>query len=146
MPLEVAVARADGAEIDDVALLQLLERAVSAAAEARGVREGEISLTLLDDPGIADLNQRFLGHEGPTDVISFALYEEGELPVGDVYVGLDQAARQAGENGVPLPQELARLAVHGTLHVLGEDHPEGAERVESAMWRLQERIVAGLFA
>lgn len=123
----------------------LLERAVLATAEARGVDAGEVSLTLVNDDAIADLNQRFLSHEGPTDVLSFALYLPGEPPVGDVYIGFTQAGRQAAENGVSLEEELARLAVHGTLHVLGEDHPESEDRVESDMWRLQERIVASLF-
>ncbi len=130
----------------DPGLEALLTRAVVAAAAARPVADGEISLTLLGDAAIADLNRRFLAHEGPTDVIAFALYEEGETPVGDVYLGYEQAVRQAGENGIPLEQELARLAVHGTLHVLGEEHPEGEDRLQSGMWTLQERIVAGLFA
>lgn len=123
----------------------LLERAVVAAARAHAARDAEISLTLLPDDAIADLNRRYLGHEGPTDVIAFALYDAGETPIGDVYLGYQQALRQAAEHGIPVEQELARLAVHGTLHVLGENHPAGEERVDSPMWSLQERIVAGLF-
>jgi len=129
----------------DPSLAALLERAVVAAARARDVAEAEVSLTLLADPAIADLNHRFLGHDGPTDVIAFVLYDEGETPVGDVYLGYQQALRQAGEHTVPVEQELARLAVHGTLHVLGQEHPEGDDRVDSPMWSLQERIVSGLF-
>jgi probable rRNA maturation factor len=143
MPISVDL-NAD--EVGGVAGMErLLEDAVVATVRARGLNDAEISLTLLGDEAIADLNRRFLRHEGPTDVISFALFEEGELPVGDVYIGYEQALRQAADNGVSAEQELARLAVHGTLHVLGEDHPEGEERVESPMWALQERIVAGLF-
>jgi probable rRNA maturation factor len=123
----------------------LLERAVRAAAAAEGIDAGEVSVTLLDDAGITDLNQRFRGHDWPTDVLSFPLFDEGEPPVGDVYIGFLQAERQAAENGVSLEEELARLAVHGTLHVLGEEHPEGEERTQSGMWRLQEQIVASLF-
>lgn len=128
----------------DERLERLLEAAVVATAGDRQLDDADISLTLLGDDAIADMNRRYLGHDGPTDVISFALYEEGEVPVGDVYVGYEQALRQAGENGVALEEELVRLAVHGTLHVLGEDHPEGEERVDSPMWLLQERIVARL--
>ena len=61
--------------------------------------------------------------------------------VGDVYVGIEQAGRQAAEHGVPLDEELVRLAVHGTPHVVGHDHPEGPERLESPMFVLQERLV-----
>ena len=64
--------------------------------------------------------------------------------MGDVYLGVEQAARQAAEEGVPLAEELVRLAVHGTLHVLGHDHPEGEERLHSPMFVLQEEIVSAL--
>lgn len=145
MPVHVLVdADAVGGALDP-ALEELLRRAVEAAAAARDIADGEFSLTLLDDGAIAGLNERFLEHSGPTDVLAFALYEPGELPVGDIYVGYEQALRQAGENEVPVAQELARLAVHGTLHVVGEEHPSGADRTTSAMWLLQERIVSGLF-
>lgn len=145
MPVAVAVNADEVGGALDPALEALLARAVVAAATARRVAAGEISLTLLGDAAIADLNRRFLDHEGPTDVIAFALYDQGESPVGDIYLGYEQAVRQAGEHGIPLEQELARLAVHGTLHVLGEEHPEGEDRTQSPMWALQERIIAGLF-
>ena len=145
MAITVAVNAEELGGALDPAVEALLERAVVAAARARDVAEAEVSLTLLADPAIADLNHRFLGHDGPTDVIAFALYDEGETPVGDVYLGYQQALRQAGEHALPVEQELARLAVHGTLHVLGQEHPEGDDRVDSPMWSLQERIVSGLF-
>ncbi len=146
MPVEVLVNADAVGESLDPELEPLLVRAVQAAAAAREVSAGELSLTLLVDEGIAELNQRFLGHEGPTDVLAFALFDAGELPVGDIYLGYEQALRQAQEHGVAPAEELARLAVHGTLHVLGEDHPAGAERSTSAMWLLQERIVSDLFS
>lgn len=119
-----------------------LERAVLAACRDAGVTEGEVSLALLDDAAIAELNRLHLGRDGPTDVIAFALYEEGEPLVGDVYVGADQAARQAAEEGVSLREELVRLAIHGTLHVLGLDHPDDpGARPTSPMYRKQEALV-----
>ena len=117
-----------------------LERAVVLTLEDAGVAEAEVSLTLLDDEGIRVLNLRYLGKERPTDVIAFALGREPVL-LGDIYLGAEQAARQASELGVPLAAELVRLAVHGTLHVLGHDHPEGEDREESPMFRLQEDLV-----
>lgn len=119
-----------------------LRQAVRAAFRGESVREGEISLTLLADPEIAELNQQYLGHEGPTDVISFALYEAPEPVLGDVYIGVEQAARAARRRRIPLRQELVRLAAHGALHVLGHDHPDGEARTRSAMWTRQEAIVA----
>jgi probable rRNA maturation factor len=118
-----------------------IRRAAFAAADAMDVTEAELSFTLLGDQAMAGLNHRYLSHDGPTDVLSFPLFEEGEAPVGDIYIGVEQAARQASAHGVPLTEELARLAIHGTLHVLGMDHPEDAGRETSEMWIAQERIL-----
>lgn len=127
------------------ARVDALEAAVRATLADGGVEDGEVSLALLDDEAIHVLNRRHLGHDRPTDVLAFALWEEGEPVVGDVYVGVDQARRQAAEAGVPLDEELVRLTVHGTLHVLGWEHPEEAEaRAESPMYRRQEALVARL--
>ncbi len=125
------------------ALGALLERAVRETLAAQGTEDAELSVALLDDLGITALNREHLGHDEPTDVISFALHGAGEPPLGDVYVGVEQARRQAAEAGVPEAEELVRLAVHGTLHVLGWDHPvAGDERVRSPMWDRQESLVA----
>jgi probable rRNA maturation factor len=127
------------------ATASLLERAVRRTLEAEGHYVAEVSLALLSDADIQELNLRYLGKDYPTDVLAFSL-GDGEDVLGDVYVGLDQATRQAAELGIALEEELVRLAVHGTLHVLGHDHPEGPEREQSAMFRLQERLVRELFA
>lgn len=124
-------------------LTALVERAARATLEDRGVSAGELSLTLMDDAGMGSMNRQWTGREGPTDVLSFTLNEPGEPLVGDVYVGLDRAAAQAAELGEPPARELVRLAVHGTLHVLGWDHPEEG-RESSEMWAHQERIVGGM--
>ncbi|MFW6330240.1 MAG: rRNA maturation RNase YbeY [Gemmatimonadota bacterium] len=121
----------------------VVERAARAALTDRGVEEGELSLTLLDDPAMAALNRRWKGRSEPTDVLAFSLHEPGQPIMGDVYLGVERAAAQAAELGEPPARELARLAVHGTLHVLGWDHPE-LGREGSEMWRHQERILAGL--
>jgi probable rRNA maturation factor len=118
----------------------LLESAVRRTLDDQGVAAGEISLTLLDDEGVGALNRQYLGKDRPTDVIAFSL-GDGPEPLGDVYLGVDQARRQAEELGVAVEEELVRLAVHGTLHVLGHDHPEGDERLRSPMFVLQERLV-----
>jgi probable rRNA maturation factor len=121
---------------------ETLEHAVSAACGSLGATEGEVSVALVDDRAIADLNLVHLGCEGPTDVIAFALFEAGEPVVGDVYVGVEQAVRQAEEAGVTLEEELVRLVVHGTLHVLGLDHPdEAGARPASPMYVRQEALV-----
>ena len=124
----------------------LLERGCRAALEGEGVAEGEISLTFLEDSSIREMNQTYLGKDRPTDVIAFSLHDGGDPPLGDVYVGYDQAVRQADALGLPLEEELLRLAIHGTLHVLGYTHPEGEGREESPMFRLQEGYLARALA
>jgi probable rRNA maturation factor len=118
----------------------LIARAVRLALATKELTSAEVSVALVDDPSIALLNERFLAERGPTDVLSFSLGDDADV-VGDVYVGFEQAARQAADLGVPLQEELVRLAIHGTLHVLGHDHPEDAERERSPMFVLQERLV-----
>ncbi|HUF76878.1 MAG TPA: rRNA maturation RNase YbeY [Longimicrobiales bacterium] len=125
--------------------VRLLEQAVLCTLRAQDRPGLELSLALLADEDIRDLNRRYLGKDAPTDVIAFAL-GEGEELVGDVYIGVEQARRQAEELAMPLPEELARLAIHGTLHVLGHDHPEGDERERSPMFVLQERLLRDLLA
>lgn len=119
----------------------LLDGAVRAVLRSEGVDAAEVSLSLLDDDGMTELNRTYLDREGTTDVIAFSLGDEGAEPLGDVYLGAEQARRQAEEHGVGLDEELVRLAVHGTLHVLGYDHPEGPERAESPMYARQEALV-----
>ena len=121
-----------------------LRSAVSLVLRSAELTEGEISLTLLDDDSIRELNRTYLGKDVPTDVISFALHEGDETVLGDVYVGYKQAAIQAVEAGVSVEEELARLSIHGTLHVLGYDHPDTEARFSSEMFILQESLVQKL--
>ena len=120
-----------------------IEAAVRHVLREEGVAAAEISIALVSDEEIASLNEDYLKHEGPTDVISFALHEPGESPLGDVYVGVEQAIRQSSEFGATPADEVLRLAVHGTLHVLGWEHPEGAGRTESEMFARQEELLKG---
>jgi probable rRNA maturation factor len=126
--------------------VELIERAVRAALGAEGRRDVDVSVALLDDEAMRRLNREYLGRDRTTDVLAFALADEDGSAVGDVYLGYEQASRQAEEVGVTLREELARLAIHGTLHVLGHDHPEGLEREESDMFRLQERLLGEVMA
>jgi probable rRNA maturation factor len=140
--VEVSVAAGVHAPVD----AERVEAAVRHVLRAEGVDEAEISLALLDDAAIAAMNQEYLDHEGPTDVITFAMHEGEEPPLGDIYVGVEQAVRQAAEWSVAPAEEVLRLAVHGTLHVLGYEHPGGPERVESEMFIRQEELLRSFLA
>ena len=95
---------------------------------------------------IARLNREHLGHRGATDVISFGFSDPtgSGAVVGDVYICPEIAAENARRHGAGVREELARLVVHGTLHVLGYEHPEGEERTEAPMWTRQERLLGRL--
>ena len=121
--------------------LDRVEEAVRSVLVAEGVDQAGISIAFVGDGAIAALNEQYLAHEGATDVISFALHGAGEPPLGDVYIGVEQAGRQADEAGVPLDEELIRLMVHGVLHVLGYDHPDDADRERSPMYLRQEELL-----
>jgi len=116
---------------------------------AERVRDALLSIALVSPHQIARLNRLHLGHAGATDVISFALSTPAGAPerqavVGDIYIAPAVARANATRFGGSVRQEIARLVVHGTLHVLGYNHPDGAERTDSPMWVRQERLLAKL--
>ncbi|MDQ6770081.1 MAG: rRNA maturation RNase YbeY [Gemmatimonadota bacterium] len=118
--------------------------AAAAALRAEGVRDAMLSITFVGRAAMSELNRRYLRHRGPTDVISFGLGRQGRRGpvVGDIYICTGIARANAKRQHVSSQEELLRLVVHGTLHTLGYDHPEGATRMDSSMWRKQERILA----
>ena len=120
----------------------LLRRAVGLVFERETIEDAELSVTLQSDADLAGLNTKYLSREGPTDVIAFALHEAGEPVLGDV--GYGRSVAQAEERGSPLREELARLTIHGVLHVLGHDHDDGAAREQSEMYRVQESLLGTL--
>ncbi|HEY2375379.1 MAG TPA: rRNA maturation RNase YbeY [Gemmatimonadaceae bacterium] len=137
---------------DDGVRVPLARRQVASIARAVLRAEGgrrppsHVSISFVTSRRIAALNRRHLGHRGSTDVISFTLAPEvpGARLVGDIYIAPSVARRNAETNGVTLREELTRLVVHGVLHVLGHDHPEGRDRAASPMWRRQEQLVASV--
>ena len=100
-----------------------------------------VDVTLVSGAAMRRLNRRATGRRGLTDVISFTLPQPDGTLLGDVYICPEAARRFAGRG---VEEELTRLAVHGTLHVLGYDHPAGVGRTRCAMWRRQERYVRRL--
>jgi probable rRNA maturation factor len=104
-------------------------------------RTADMSVTFLGAVSMRRLNGGYLGRDRTTDVISFGLAGPDGRLAGDVYICRAVAARNARRHGIPLRQELVRLVIHGTLHALGYDHPDGDLRTRSPMWRRQERYV-----
>jgi len=107
-------------------------------------RSADVTVTFLGPARMRALNREWKGHDYPTDVLSFALLPPDGVLTGDIYICPAVARAQARMLGVREREELVRLVVHGTLHVLGHDHPDGADRTRSPMWRKQERYVRAL--
>jgi probable rRNA maturation factor len=107
-------------------------------------RDAMISIALVSSREIAALNSKYLGHKGPTDVIAFGFAPAGagdSAALGDIYICPAVARTSARAFGVSFGDEMERLVVHGSLHVLGWDHPAGVERERSPMWRRQESLL-----
>ncbi|MDB4900078.1 MAG: metalloprotease ybeY [Gemmatimonadetes bacterium] len=124
------------------------EAAAERVLRAERIRDARVSVTFVSDRRMAALNWRHLRHRGPTDVISFGFaptISGGEL-TGDIYIAPAVARRNALAHGERIRDELLRLVVHGTLHVVGFDHPDGEARYASRMWRRQEQLMRALRA
>jgi len=133
---------APGARLDRALLRSRARRVLSELGHARS----ELSLALVNDSEIAELNRVWRHKQGPTDVLSFSLLEgdwdrhRGAL-LGDVAIGVEVAARQARERHRGLDEELARLLIHGVLHLLGYDHEV---EDDARKMRAQERRLWGI--
>ena len=112
--------------------------------------EAILSVTLVDNKFIHELNREYRNVDRPTDVISFAfldgdeqrdekLHGNGPVPLGDIYISVEKAKAQAEEYGHPLERELFFLFVHGLLHLLGYDHMTKED--EAVMFKLQDEIL-----
>ena len=123
-----------------------------AAAKLSIPENAEISVTVVDDQKIREINREYRNKDAVTDVISFALeddedifmtldMEEGEIPrdLGDIFLSYDKAVEQAEEYGHSVDRELGFLLVHGFLHLNGYDHMTEAD--EKEMFSLQEEIL-----
>ncbi|HTH63261.1 MAG TPA: rRNA maturation RNAse YbeY [Gemmatimonadales bacterium] len=143
-------------------LFDALARVAARVLRWERARRARVELALLAPAAMRRLNRRATGRRGLTDVIAFTLPQPDGAILGDVYI-CPAAARafvtggRGDPEGLPvgrgptgghssdrLHEELVRLVVHGTLHVLGYDHPDGPGRTRSAMWRRQERYVRRL--
>ena len=116
--------------------------------------DAEVSVTLCDNAYIKELNKKFRDKNKETDVLSFPMYDEGELPkgddadgatvlLGDIVISVERAAAQAEELGHSLAREIAFLSIHSTLHLLGYDHERGKAEDED-MCRRQREIIEKL--
>ena len=95
---------------------------------SESMRNANINIVFIDDASMLRLNERYLKHRFPTDVLSFSLADDHAAPEGEVYVNLDQAHRQAEDYRTDAREEIARLIVHGVLHLIGYRDGTASER------------------
>jgi probable rRNA maturation factor len=121
-----------------------VKQLVETTLKGERINNALISVAFVGETMIAQLNERYLRHSGPTDVISFGMGRDAPgLPaVGDIYICAAVARRNARANGISEKRELSRLVIHGALHVAGHEHPEDETRFKSKMWKRQEEILA----
>jgi probable rRNA maturation factor len=111
---------------------QRLQRVSDFILAALGLEQAELSILLVSDRRMKQLNRQYLGRNRPTDVLAFAQWEGGGERLhpdclGDVVISAETAERQAGRAGARLNQELDLLLVHGILHLIGYEHTCGHE-------------------
>ena len=127
-------------------LQTLVERAAAAALAEAGLAPddaAELSVLFCDDAAIRGLNRQWRGQDKPTNVLSFPTEGPGaEVMLGDIALAYGTVRREAEAEGKPIADHVSHLVIHGTLHLLGEDHEEAAEA--DAMEALERRAMARL--
>ncbi|ALC81664.1 MULTISPECIES: rRNA maturation RNase YbeY [Bacillus] len=131
--------------------LEAIEKLLEFAAEEEGTEpESEVSITIMTNEEIQQINKQYRSKDSPTDVISFAMEEEGEGEIkivgadtppvlGDIIISIEKANEQAEEYGHSVERELGFLAIHGFLHLLGYDHM--TKEQEEEMFTKQKELL-----
>ncbi|GIF68669.1 endoribonuclease YbeY [Asanoa ishikariensis] len=148
--MSIEIANESGVTVDTDAVLAVARHAL----DEMGVNPlAELSVLLVDVDYMTELNHRWMGGDGPTDVLAFPMDEgsvdhgpgevSGNEPalLGDIVLCPEVAAKQATTAGHTSADELHLLTVHGVLHLLGYDHAEPDE--EREMFELQARLLTG---
>jgi probable rRNA maturation factor len=139
---------AEGADLDAGWLGRLMQFAL----QSEGAPPAAVTLLVTDDAGIQALHREYLHDDTPTDVLSFTAASEEAFPIepgfgnylGDIAVSWDTAAVQGPEAGLSVEQEVAFLALHGLLHLLGADDGTAADR--AAMHDRQHALLRAFLA
>lgn len=131
--------------------LELVEKVLQFVAQKEGVSDdAELSVSFVTNEEIQEINRTYRNKDAVTDVISFAMQEQGDgeiaivgdetLLLGDIIISVDRAQEQAADYGHSFDRELAFLATHGLLHLLGYDHM--TEQQEKEMFTKQDSYLS----
>ncbi|MBA3248413.1 MAG: rRNA maturation RNase YbeY [Pyrinomonadaceae bacterium] len=110
-----------------------------------GVKDRGATIAFVSDRAMRDLNRRFRGRAGTTDVLSFPAGPDKFGPfagasLGDVVISVERAARQAFKNELDFEREIAQLILHGLLHLCGYDHETDEGQMNARELRLRRRL------
>lgn len=119
---------------------QRMHRAAEAILGDAGITDAQLSIALVDDATIHELNRRFLQHDYPTDVLSFVLERDATRLEGEVIASAQTAQRTAAQYDWSADDELLLYVIHGTLHLVGRDDATPAD--QAAMRRDEGRYLA----
>ncbi|GAB3763050.1 rRNA maturation RNase YbeY [Microlunatus parietis] len=145
--MTIDISNESGLEADSTGLVRLARYALD---ELRIHPQAELSILLVDTDAMSAYHRKYMGEDGPTDVLSFPMDElrppaDDEEPpdglLGDIVLCPEVTSRQAAEHGRTPEAEAEYLLVHGLLHLLGYDHATPAEKAE--MFGLKDKIIAG---
>lgn len=124
-----------------------LETTTTAILNALDFPDAELSIVLVDDDRMQQLNRDYRGLDKPTNVLAFSM-REGEFSdvsphvLGDVVISLDTVQVEAADNGVPPSAHLFRMLIHGILHLAGHDHEQSREAEEEMHARTDALLAA----
>jgi probable rRNA maturation factor len=153
--MSIEIANESGVDVDESMLSALARHVLD---DMRVHPLAELSVLLIDEPAMTELHVRWMGEEGPTDVLAFPMDElrlpqpgghgdhgssdpdAAEVLLGDVVICPQVAAAQAAEADQEVQDEIDLLCTHGILHLLGYDHAEPEEH--ATMFGLQDRLLA----
>jgi len=124
---------------------EALRRVITGCLKSLGLEDSEVHVLIAGDDRLQRLNDRYLGRNRPTDVLSFPdgdLLPSGRVLQGEVVISLDAARRQAEVLGHDELRELSELALHGVLHLVGYDHERDQGEMDDIELQLREELLA----
>lgn len=115
-----------------------------AAVAAMGTDAGNLVILLTDDESVRDLNRRFRGKDGATNVLSFPASPNADGHLGDIALAFGVCEQEASDQAKPLADHLRHLVVHGVLHLLGHDHQDDDEAIAMESLEISRLAVLGV--
>lgn len=122
-PAMIEINNLTTSEVDE----KFLKRVARKVLKGENKREGELSIALVGEGRIRKLNKKYRGEDRVTDVLAFGGNSKFNLEIGEIIICLPEIKKNAKRFNSTFKKELVRVLIHGILHILGYDHPDGVE-------------------